>query len=154
MKRLLARAALVATPCIAALVPTQVTAQVTSEVTGAAAPALLDRARHVGPGSSDDVKVFALQWFEHLQAGQLDRTQMTAALSENLTDDAVEEMSRFLKSYGPATRDEIIENRKINDQAFYFLKLFLQRGDAVTLLFGFDEDGKITGVTFPSMGRE
>jgi hypothetical protein len=34
------------------------------------------------------------------------------------------------------------------------VKLFLQRGDALSLLIGFDESGKITGITFPSMGRE
>jgi hypothetical protein len=54
--------------------------------------------------STDSVKAFALEWFEHLQAGQIDRTQMTTAFSEHLTDDAVKEMSRYLKSYGPATK--------------------------------------------------
>jgi uncharacterized protein YuzE len=34
------------------------------------------------------------------------------------------------------------------------VKLFLQRGDAISLLIGFDENGKITGITFPSMGQE
>jgi hypothetical protein len=100
------------------------------------------------------VKVFALGLFERLQAGQINRTQMTAALSENLTDDSVKEMARYLKSYGPATSDEIIQTRKIQNQTFYVVKLFLQRGDALSLLIGFDESGKITGITFPSMCRE
>jgi hypothetical protein len=108
----------------------------------------------IDPKSSESVKVFALQWFERLQAGQIDRTQMTTALGERLTDDAVKEMARYLKSYGAATRDEIIQTRTIENQTFYVLKLFLQRGDALTLLIGFDENGKITGVTFPSMGQE
>jgi hypothetical protein len=63
-------------------------------------------------------------------------------------------MSRYLKSYGPATGDEIVQSRQIENQTFYVVKLFLQRGDAISLLIGFDENGKITGITFPSMGQE
>jgi hypothetical protein len=70
-----------------------------------------------------------------------------------LTDDSVKEMSRIVTSFGPATNDEIVENRQIDDQTFYVVKLFLQRGDAVSLLIGFSESGKITGVTFPSLGQ-
>jgi hypothetical protein len=113
-----------------------------------------DQAPSIDPTSSDSVKTFALQWFERLQAGQIDRAQMTAELSENLTDEAVAEMSRYLESYGPATADEIVESRKIEDQTFYLVKLFLRRGDALTLLVGFNESGRITGITFPSMGHE
>jgi hypothetical protein len=108
----------------------------------------------VDPKSGESVQTFALQWFERLQAGQIDRNQMTTALSETLTDDSVKEMSRIVTSFGPATKDEIVGNRKIDDQTFYVVKLFLQRGDAVSLLIGFNESGKITGVTFPSLGQE
>jgi hypothetical protein len=113
-----------------------------------------DQTLPIDPTLADSVKAFALEWFGHLQAGQIDRMQMSTELSESLTDDSVKEMSRIVTSYGPATKDEIIENRKIDDQTFYVVKLFLQRGDAVSLLIGFNEGGKITGVTFPSMGQE
>ena len=116
--------------------------------------ALGDQSSPVDANSSNSVKAFTLQWFGHLQAGQIDRTQMMTALNEHLTDDAVKEMARYLKSYGPATGDEIVENRRIQNQTFYVVKLFLVRGDALTLLIGFDDDGKVTGITFPSMGRE
>jgi len=119
-------------------------------LTGYVAPAFGDQTTP----STDSVKTFALEWFRHLQAGQIDRTEMTTAFSEHLTDDAVEEMSRYLKSYGPATGDEIIRSRQIENQTFYVVKLLLQRGDAISLLIGFDENGKITGITFPSMGQE
>lgn len=105
-------------------------------------------------GQQPDVKAFVLEWFAHLQAGQVDRTQMTTAFSEHLTDDAVKEMSRYIKSYGPATGDEIVQSRTIEDQTFYLVKIFLERGDALSLLIGFDKNGKITGITFPSMGQE
>ena len=123
-------------------------------LTGYVAPTFGDQTSPIDPRSSDKVKAFALSWFEHLQAGQINRTQMTTAFSEHLTDDAVKEMSRYLKSYGSATGDEIVESRKIEDQTFYVVKLLLQRGDALSLLIGFDENGKVTGITFPSMGRE
>jgi hypothetical protein len=121
---------------------------------GSFTPAIGDQTPPIDPRSSDSVKTFALQWFEHLQAGQIDRTQMTTALSKSLTDDSVKEMSRRVMTYGPATGDEIVQTRKIQDQTFYVVKLFLQRGDALSLLIGFDESGKITGVTFPSLGQE
>ena len=119
-----------------------------------AAPAQDKQAPPVDPSSGDSVRSFALDWFERLQAGQIDRAQMTKTLSETLTDESVQEMSHYLNSYGPATGDEIAQNRKIQDQTFYVVKLFLQRGDALSLLIGFDDAGKITGVTFPSMGQE
>jgi len=110
-------------------------------LTGFIAPAFGDQTTP----SSDSVKTFALEWFKHLQAGRIDRTQMTTAFSEHLTDDAVKEMSRYLKSYGPATGDEIVQSRTIEDQTFYVVKLFLQRGDALSLLIGFDENGRLPG---------
>ena len=137
MKRLFARAVMVATLS-----------------TGSFASVFGEQTPPIDPTSSDSVKTFALEWFEHLQAGQIDRSLMTKELSETLTDDSVKEMSRIVSSFGPATKDEIVENRKIDDQAFYVVKLFLQRGDAVSLLIGFNESGKITGVTFPSLGQE
>ncbi len=112
------------------------------------------QASSIDPKSADSVKVFALDWFARLQAGEIDRTQMTRDLSKTLTEDSVEEMARHLKSYGPANGDEIIQNRRIEDQTFYVVKLFLERGDALSLLIGFDDGGKVTVVTFPSMGQE
>lgn len=135
MKRLLVRAALLATLC-----------------TGSAS--FGDQVPSIDPTSSDSVKTVALEWYEHLQAGQIDRTQMTMEFSEHLTDDAVQEMSRFLMTYGSASGGEIVKSRTIQDQTFYLVKLLLERGDALSLLIGFDENGKITGITFTSMGQE
>jgi hypothetical protein len=113
-----------------------------------------DQASPIDPSSSDSVKTVALEWYEHLQAGQIDRTQMTMEFSEHLTDDAVQEMSHFLVTYGSASGGEIVKSRTIQDQTFYLVKLLLERGDALSLLIGFDENGKITGITFTSMGQE
>jgi hypothetical protein len=130
------------------------TALIAMLLTGSLASVFGDQTPPIDLKSDVSVKAFALNWFERLQAGQIDRTQMTTALSETLTDDSVKEMSRHLKSYGPTNGAEIVQVRKIEDQTFYVVKLLLQRGDALSLLIGFDESGKITGVTFPSMGQE
>jgi hypothetical protein len=63
-------------------------------------------------------------------------------------------MSRFLVTYGPASGGEVVKSRTIQDQTFYVVKLLLERGDALSLLIGFAENGKITGITFTSMGQE
>jgi hypothetical protein len=123
-------------------------------LTGSFTSALGDQAPPIDPRSSDSVERLALEWFECLQAGQIDRTQMTTELSAHLTDDAVMGMARHLKTYGPATGDEIVQIRTIQDQTFYVVKLFLERGDALSLLIGFDDKGRITGISFSSMGQE
>jgi hypothetical protein len=49
-------------------------------LTGTTVSALAD------PPAADNVKALALRWYEQMQAGQLDRTQLTAAYSAQLTD--------------------------------------------------------------------
>jgi hypothetical protein len=43
----------------------------------------------------------ALEWFERMCAGQIDQTQLADDYSLQLTDDAVQGMSRYLKEYVP-----------------------------------------------------
>jgi hypothetical protein len=64
-----------------------------------------------------------------------------------VTDGAVKMMSLDLNRYGASPlRAEITQTRKIGEQTFYIVKFIFPRGDATTLLFGFDAAGKITGV--------
>jgi hypothetical protein len=42
----------------------------------------------------------------------------------------------------------------IGDQTFYQVKFIFPRGDAASVLFGFDTAGKITGVSFESMAGD
>ena len=52
-----------------------------------------------------------------------------------------------LNRYGAAPlRAEIVQTKKDGDQTFAILKFVFPRGDATSLLFGFDAAGKITGV--------
>jgi hypothetical protein len=108
-----------------------------------------------GVPTEDAMRAFALQWFAQMQAGKIDRTQYTAAYGAQLTDDAVQAMSRHLNEYGASPlRAEIMQKRSIDNQTFYKVKLIFPRGDATSLLFGFDAEGKITGIAIMSMAGD
>ena len=118
-------------------------------LTGGAVSALAD------PPAADNVKALALRWYERMQAGQLDRTQLAAPYSAQLTNDAVREMSRNVNLYGASpTSAEILQSRTTADQTFYLVKLIFPRGDAASLLIGFDTQGKITGINLMSMAGD
>jgi hypothetical protein len=123
--------------------------------TASIAAARADPALPAGVPTKDAMKVLALQWFTQMQAGKIDRTQYTTAYAAQLTDDAVKAMSHQLNQYGASPlRAEIMQKRTIDDQTFYQVKLVFPRGDAASLLFGFDTEGKITGVVVISMAGD
>jgi hypothetical protein len=114
-----------------------------------------DPAQASGVPTEDGMKIFALQWFVRMQAGKIDRTQYVPAYGAQLTDEAVQEMSRHLNAYGASPlRAEIMQKRTIDNQTFYQVKLVFPRGDAASLKFGFDTDGKITGIGVMSMAGD
>jgi hypothetical protein len=98
-------------------------------------------------------KALALQWFRALQAGRVDRTKLTKEYSDHLSDSDIVNMSRYLKPYGDAREVDVLLSRTVGNQTFYEYKLIFSRGDALAMLMGFDRDGKITAVTFSSMGQ-
>jgi hypothetical protein len=124
-------------------------------LTGGIAAALADAAPPASARSEDSVRALALQWFTQMQAGHLDRTQLTAAYSAQLTDDMVRETSRHLNQYGASPMvAHILLSRTSGEQRFYLVKLHFPRGDAASLLFGFNAEGKITGVGIMSMAGD
>lgn len=107
--------------------------------------------------SERSVDALALKWFAQMQTGQIDRTQLTAEYSAQLSDDAVRGMSRYLKEhdYGaPPLRAEVIQTRTIGTQTLYVVKLVFPRGDAASLMFGFNTEGRITGISLLSMAGD
>jgi hypothetical protein len=103
------------------------------------------------------VEGIALQWFEQMRTGQIDRTQLTAEYSAQLTDDAVKKMSAYLNEYkygASPTGAQILRTRTIGEQTFYDVKLTFPRGDAASLLFGFNAEDKITGIALMSMAGD
>ena len=100
-------------------------------LTGGIAAALADAAPPASARSEDSVRALALQWFVQMQAGHLDRTQLTAAYSAQLTDDVVRETSRHLNQYGASPIvAHILLSRTIGEQTFYLVKLHFPRGRA------------------------
>lgn len=124
-------------------------------IVGAVLVAFSNPAPQASARSEESVKALALQWFAEMEAGQIDRSQLESKYSAQLTDDAVQAMSRQLKRYGASpTSAQILRTRSFNDQTIYLVKLVFPRGDAAAMLVGFDTDGKITGIDFVSMAGD
>jgi hypothetical protein len=105
--------------------------------------------------AEDGVKALALRWFLQMQAGKIDRTEYTPAYGALLTDDAVRAMSRHLNQYGASpTRAEILQERSAGTQTFYMVKLLFPRGDAASILFGLNPQGKITAISIVTMAGD
>jgi hypothetical protein len=119
------------------------------------ATGLADPTPPAGVPTEDGMKAFALRWFTQMQVGKIDRAQYTAPYGAQLTDDAVQAMSHQLNEYGASPLyAEIMQKRSVDNQTFYKVKLIFPRGDAASVLFGFDAEGKITGVAIMSMAGD
>jgi hypothetical protein len=82
---------------------------------------------------------------------------LTPDYRAQLTDGIVQDMSKYLKDhdYGsPPLGAQVIKTRTIGEQTFYVVKLVFPRGDAASLLFGFNANGKITGISLMSMAGD
>ena len=122
---------------------------------GGISATLANPAPQTSARSEDSVKALALQWFAQMEAGQIDRTQLEPKYSAQLSDDAVQAMSRQLKQYGASPIGaQILRTRAFNDQTIYLVKLLFPRGDAAAMLLGFDTEGKITGIDIIAMAGD
>jgi hypothetical protein len=110
-----------------------------------------------GALTDKSVEAIALQWFERMRTGKIDRTRLTAQYSAQLTDDVVKKTSAYLTEYkygASPSAAKILRTRTIGQQTFYDVKLLFPRGDAASLLFGFNAEGKITGIALMSMAGD
>ena len=107
--------------------------------------------------TENSVKALALDWFAQMRAGQIDRTQLAADYSAQLTDDVVQATARYLKQYeygASPTGAQVLKTRTTGEQTFYVVKIVFPRGDAASLLLGFNAQGKITGISLMSMAGD
>lgn len=107
--------------------------------------------------TNGSVEALALQLFEQMRMGQIDRTQLETRYNAHLTEHAVQGMSRFLRAYeyGSAPQGaHLVRTHSAEDQTFHLVKLVFPRGDAASLLFGFDRTGKITGISLLGMAGD
>jgi hypothetical protein len=126
-------------------------------LTGSVATALAGSPPPSSAPTENSVETLALEWFAKMRTGQIDRTQLAADYSAQLTDDAVQAMSRYLKEYeygASPTGAQVLKTRTVGAQTFYVVKLVFPRGDAASLLLGFNAEGKITGISLMSMAGD
>jgi len=132
-------------------------ASIANVLTGSVATTLAVSPPVSSEWTTNEVEALALEWFAQIQSGQLDRTQLAAEYSAQLTDGAVQEMSRYLKEYkygASPTGAQVLKIRTIGEQIFYVVKLIFPRGDAASLLLGFNSEHKITGISLMSMAGD
>jgi hypothetical protein len=126
-------------------------------LTGSVAAAVAASPPSSGVPTEKSAETLALEWFAQMRTGQIDRTQLAADYNAQLTDDAVQAMSRYLKKYeygASPTGAQVLKTRTIGEQTFYVVKLVFPRGDAASLLLGFNAEGKITGISLMSMAGD
>jgi hypothetical protein len=113
---------------------------------GAVTVALADETPPAAARTGDALTTRAMRWITEAMAGETDRSQYSPAFAPQVTDDAVARMAHDLNVYGAAPlRAEIVQTKKEGDQTFAIVKFVFPRGDATSLIFGFDAEGKITG---------
>ena len=109
------------------------------------------------PPADADLRALALQWFERMRTGAIDRTQLAPAYSAQLSDEAVRAMSQRLEAYeyGAAPLGaEIIRTETRAGETFAVVKLVFPRGDSANLLIGLDAEGKIAGLSLMSLAGD
>jgi hypothetical protein len=124
----------------------------------AASPAGIPRAEEpppVAPPTGAALTTWAMHWFTEIQAGRTDRSLYAPGFVPTVTDAAVARMSHDLNEYGAAPlRAEIVQTTKEGDQTFSTIKFVFPRGDATSLMFGFDGAGEITGIAVGGMAGD
>jgi hypothetical protein len=126
-------------------------------LTGSVAAALADPPLPSNVRTEKSVEALALDWFTQMRTGQIDRTQLAAVYSAQLTDEVVQSTARYLKQYeyeASPTGAQILKTRTTGEQTFYVVKIVFPRGDATSLLLGLNTEGKITGISLKSMAGD
>ena len=110
-----------------------------------------------GARKHSPVEERALKLFADMRAGKINRSELAPEYDAHLTDHAIEQMSHYLKRYqfGHAPLEaHVLQTRESGSQTFHVVKIHFPRGDAASFLMGFNDEGKITGVTLTSMAGD
>jgi hypothetical protein len=133
------------------------TARDAAPLTGSIAGKPLHPAAPTGARTPKGVEALALHWFAQMRSGKIDRSQLAPEYDAHLTDHAVEQMSRYLRAYefGALPLDaHVLQTRGAGTQRIHVVKIIFPRGDAASLMMGFNGDGKITGISLMSMAGD
>ncbi len=107
--------------------------------------------------TTDSVQNSAVEWFDRMRSGQIDRTQLTADFSAELTDDTVATTSRFLQAHGyidSPTGAKLVDTRTAEDQTLYIVKLSFARRNPANLQIAIGSDGKISDISLLNAGGD
>ena len=110
-----------------------------------------------GAREHSPVETLALRWFADMRAGKINRSELAPEYDAHLTDHAVKQMSHYLKRYefGHLPLEaHVMQTRESGSQTFHVVKIHFPRGDAASFLMGFNQEGKITGLTLMSMAGD
>jgi hypothetical protein len=114
-----------------------------------------DETPTAGAPTDETLTTWAKHWITEVMAGRTDRSQYAPAFAPQVTEAAVVRMAHDLNAYGAAPlRAEIVQTKKEGDQTFTTIKFIFSRGDATSLMFGFDAAGKITGIAIGAMAGD
>ena len=126
-------------------------------LTGRIAGAPLHVHAPTGARTPQGVEALALRWFAKMRVGKIDRSELALEYSSHLTDQAIEQMSQYLKRYefGHLPLEaRVMRTRETLSQRIHLVKIHFPRGDAASLMIGLNADDKITGVTLLSMAGD
>ena len=87
----------------------------------------------------------AQHWYQMLQAGHLDRSQMTTRLNATLTSDKVTELSSQLRVLGKPRSFVLTDAGRYNGSEFYRFRVGLARS-VLLFTFAVDPHKKISGL--------
>ena len=122
---------------------------------GPVAMARADGAPPAAAPTDTALTTWAMHWFTEMMAGRTDRSFYAPAFAPLVTDERVARIAHDLNEYGAAPlRAEIVQSKKEGAQTFTIVKFVFPRGDATSLLFGFDAAGKITGIAVGGMAGD
>jgi hypothetical protein len=128
-----------------------------SPLTGRIAGRPLHPQAPTGARTPEGVEAVALNWFAQMRSGKIDRSQLAPEYDAHLTDHAVEQMSRYLKAYefgALPLEAHVLQTRESGSQRIHVVKIVFPRGDASSMMMGFNAEGKITGISIMSMAGD
>src|ERR1700722_17697995 len=99
--------------------------------------------------SAERVQKSAVEWFDRMRTGQIDRTQLSADFNAQLTDATVETTSRFLQAHGyveSPTAATLVDTKTAGDETLYTVKLSFAQGKATNLQISVGDDGKYNDI--------
>ena len=109
------------------------------------------------PPADEDLRALALQWFERMRTGAIDRTQLARCLQRatdrrgGARDGAA---TQSLRVWAAPLGAETVRTETRAGETFAVVKLVFPRGDSANLLIGLDAEGKIAGLNLMSMAGD